>query len=111
MAIGTWDDDFTSKYGFGDGDQLESRDYAARKILVTMLNAQPEMLSAGIRALEYDRPGLHNRCMILLWKNTEGKSDAELLDECLKSEESMPQLPEMEAYIPEIVASAYEDVG
>lgn len=61
MAIGTWDD-FTSKFGFGDGATAEQRDFWARDALVDMLNKRwPAMRAEG-----YDRPGVHNPVLILV---------------------------------------------
>ena len=67
MATGTWED-FTDKYGFSDGASVEQRDFEARAKLVEMLNDHEVMKSAGLRALEYDRPGLHNPCLVVVVK-------------------------------------------
>jgi hypothetical protein len=75
VAIGTWED-FTEKYGFGDGETVEGRDFRARKRLVAMLNKLPAM--KGLRAVEYDRPGLHNPCLIVVLPNPEGRTDQQL---------------------------------
>ena len=77
MSRGTFDDDFTSKYGFGDGEGVEDRDFRARKYLVKALKARPDM--KGIRVMEYNRPGLHNPCLIILMKDEKGKTDKQLL--------------------------------
>lgn len=107
MAQGTWQD-FTDKYGFGDGDQLEGRDFVARKALVRLLNGQPEMKAANLRAIEFDRPGLHNSCLVLISRIVEGKSDEELLEAF--DWENKPGLPEMEADLSELIAQSYEEV-
>ena len=61
MARGSWED-FTSKWGFGDGDASEGRDFEARDIFARMLN---KILAEDIRAVPYDRPGVHNSCLII----------------------------------------------
>ncbi len=67
MATGTWED-FTDKYGFSDGEGVEHRDFEARTRLVEMLNDHEAMNAAGLHALEYDRPGLHNPCLVVVVK-------------------------------------------
>jgi hypothetical protein len=107
MATGTWDD-FTDKYGFCDGASVESRDFEARSTLVEVLNDHGAMKTAGLQALEYDRPGLHNPCLIVVVKG-QGKSAAELLTSWLAGEIEKAPLPdELELEISELVAEAYE---
>src|SRR5271165_5628815 len=76
MATGTWDD-FTDKYGFRDGASVGPRDFEARSTLVEVLNDHAAMKAAGLQALEYDRPGLHNPCLVVVVKG-QGRSAAEL---------------------------------
>jgi hypothetical protein len=107
MATGTWED-FTSKYGFSDGASVEPRDFEARAKLVDMLNDREAMKTAGLRALEYDRPGLHNPCLLVVVERR-AKSDAELLKPWLVGEIEEARLPdELELAISELVAEAYE---
>jgi hypothetical protein len=110
MARGTWED-FTDKYGFGDGSQLESRDFAARANLVNLLNEQPEFKKEGIRALAFDRAGFHNCCLIVLAKAIEGKTDDELLKMWLESDGEEPELPEMDSELDELIAEAYDNAS
>jgi len=77
MATGTWED-FTDKYGFSDGEGVEQRDFEARARLVEMLNDHEAMKAAGLHALEYDRPGLHNPCLVVVVKG-QAKAAKELL--------------------------------
>jgi len=107
MARGTWED-FTDKFGFSHGEQLEHRDFAARDALVRLLNKQPEMKTAGVRALAFDRPGMHNPCQILLAPEVAGKSDEELLESLGLG--TPPELPEMEAELSELIAEAYDEI-
>jgi len=107
MATGTWDD-FTDKYGFRDGACVERRDFEARSTLVEVLNDHAAIKAAGLQALEYDRPGLHNPCLLVLVKG-QGKSAAELLTSWLAGEIEAEQLPdELELEISELVAKVYE---
>jgi len=57
--------------GFNDGESLEDRDFRARDILVRLINKQPEMKAEHVRALAFDRPGVHNACLILFAKDLE----------------------------------------
>lgn len=78
MALGSWED-FTSKWGFNEGASTESRDYEARSLIVAELNEMTAVKAAKIRMVEYDRPGLHNSCLILIFLNAKDRTDAELL--------------------------------
>jgi len=107
MATGTWDD-FTDKYGFCDGASVEPRDFEARSTLVEVLNDHPAVKAAGLQALEYDRPGLHNPCLVVVVKG-QGWSAAELLNSWLAGEIEQAPLPdELELKISELVAEAYK---
>jgi hypothetical protein len=107
MATGTWDD-FTDKYGFRDGASVEPRDFEARSTLVEVLNDHAAMKAAGLQALECDRPGLHNPCLVVVVKG-QGKSAAELLTAWLAGEiEEAPLPDELELEISDLVAEAYE---
>ncbi len=106
MATGTWDD-FTDKYGFCDGASVEPRDFEARSTLVEVLNDHGAMKVAGLRFLEYDRPGLHNPCLLVVVESR-AKSNMELLRSWLAGEVEEALLPdELELSISELVAEAY----
>ena len=77
MATGTWED-FTDKDGFSDGEGVDQRDFEARARLVEKLNDHEAMKAAGLHALEYDRPGLHNPCLVVVVKG-QAKAVKELL--------------------------------
>ena len=107
MATGTWDD-FTDKYGFRDGATVEPRDFEARLTLVEVLNDHAAMKAAGLQALEYDRPGLHNPCLVVVVEG-QRKSAVDLLTSWLAGEiEEVPLPDELELEISELVAEAYE---
>jgi len=108
LALGTWDD-FTSTWGFNDGGSIERRDYEARALIVTELNDTTGVKAARIRAVEYDRPGMHNACLILVLPNPNGKSDPELLTAWRAGNLETVELPESVLNLTdEIIAEAYE---
>ena len=104
---GNWED-FAEKFGFNDGDGTEGRDYRARDILVGLLNEQPEMKTAKVRAVAYDRPGVHNGCMILIAEGIEGESDEEFLRSVQLGTAPETLLPEMEADLDDLIGEAYD---
>jgi hypothetical protein len=67
MQYGTWSD-FISKYGFSDGDLVKDPDVKARNRIVAMLNQT--LKGRGITPVAYDRPGLHNYCLVCLIPDT-----------------------------------------
>jgi hypothetical protein len=74
MARGCWDD-FTDKFGFGDGDLSEVRDFNARDLIVKKLN---ELLKKYV-AISYDRPGMHNSCLIVIFERREDWTDEQYI--------------------------------
>ena len=108
MATGTWEN-FTDKYGFSGGACVEQRDFEARARLVEMLNDHDVMKSAGLRVREYDRPGLHNPCSVVVVEG-HGKPAEELSKLWLAGEiKEVLMLPdELELAISELVAEEYE---
>ena len=107
MATATWED-FTDKYGFSDGEGVERRDFEARAKLVEMLNDHEVMKAAGLHALEYDRPGLHNPCLVVVVKG-QAKTAKELLKLWLAGEIKEAPVPdEIEHEIARLVAEVYE---
>ncbi|HWG45160.1 MAG TPA: hypothetical protein VN688_20490 [Gemmataceae bacterium] len=115
MAAGTWED-FTDKYGFNDGAQVEERDFDARKRLVALLNDRPEMQAAKVRALEFDRDGFHNSCLIVLLPAVDGKTDAELMADWMAGPGEEAKLPELTDHdddtidpLGEMIQTAYDE--
>src|SRR5260370_34674089 len=107
MATGTWED-FTDKYRFSDGEGVEQRDFEARARLVEILNDHEAMKAAGLRALEYDRPGLHNPCLVVVVKR-QAKAPKELLKLWLAGGIKEAAVPdEIEHEIASLVTEAYE---
>jgi hypothetical protein len=57
----------TDKYGFSDGDQIPVGAYKVRDWLASYLNQHlPD--DCPVKAIAFDRPGMHNSCMILFVK-------------------------------------------
>jgi hypothetical protein len=107
MAIGTWED-FTSKWGFNEGASTEIRDYEARALIIAELNEMTGVRAAKIRAIEYNRPGFHNSCLILILPNPEGRSDADLVTAWKANKLEVVDLPlSVSAVINEVVVEAY----
>jgi hypothetical protein len=106
MAIGNWDD-FTDKYGFNEGASLEARDFRARDVLVRLLNEQPEMKTAGVRAVAFDRGGCHNSCMIMVGTAVEGLTDDQFTE--IICEAGEVELPEMKEEMSELIGAAYDE--
>lgn len=69
-------EDFTSKYGFRDGAAFEFRDLQARDLLVKLFNEECD----DQRAVAWDRPGMHNGCMIVFFKRQSGWKPKQYLD-------------------------------
>jgi hypothetical protein len=78
MATGTWED-FTDKYGFNDGGSSDYLDVLARNTLVRLLNAQPAMPAAGLRAIGFDHGGSHNPVRIVVLPTRCGATDEDRL--------------------------------
>ena len=103
MARGSWGD-FTDKYGFGDGEQTEGRDFNARDNLVKLLNAR---LKDKV-AFAYDRPGCHNACLVIVTDRREGLKPEDHLKLWLAQELKTVGLPDdVEADIDELIDEAY----
>jgi hypothetical protein len=108
MARGSWDDDFSSKWGFNDGASSEHRDFLARDKIVEKLNALPEFQAAKVTAVAYNRPGCHNSCMVLLCPNPDGLSPEALIE----ARGPLCGLPEGVDHeqLDEIIHEAYDEV-
>jgi len=109
MARGTWDD-FTDKWGFGDGAGVEERDFQARSIIISKLNKLPEFKQNHIRAVAYDRPGVHNSCLIILLPNSDNKTDGQLLADWQANKLESVQLPNGDYGVENIVFETYEEL-
>lgn len=59
-------DEMHDKYGFGDGGNTPPQAWLARDIYVTAINHFAAKRGSRVRLIRYDRPGMHNGCMVLL---------------------------------------------
>jgi hypothetical protein len=110
LAFGSWQD-FTSKWGFNEGASTESRDYEARASIVAELNEMTGVKAAKVRTVEYNRPGFHNSCLILILPNPADRSDAELLAAWKTGDLQEVELPaSVLELVDEIIAEAYESL-
>ena len=60
-------DDMQSKWGFNDGDAIPEGVEAYRTVYIQAVNRLAEQLDSQVRAVAYNRFGLHNYCLILLY--------------------------------------------
>lgn len=58
-------EEMRGKFGFGDGEQVPDGAAAYRAVYVATVNRLAEQLGSGLRAVAWDRPGLHNWCLIV----------------------------------------------
>jgi len=106
--MGTWED-FTGKWGFHDGNSVEQRDFEARAIIISKLNGLQEFKASNVRAVAYDRPGVHNPCLIVLLPNPDGKTDEQLLADWLANKIAEAPMPAGYYDVDGIVFDAYMD--
>lgn len=59
-------EEMLDKEGFRDGADTPAGAEAYRQVYLTAMNRLLEKRESGIRLIGYNRPGLHNRCMIVL---------------------------------------------
>ncbi len=57
-------DAMLSKFGFSYGDAVPPDAEARRTVYVKTINRIAELRGSAVRAVAYDRPGMHNWCMI-----------------------------------------------
>jgi hypothetical protein len=72
-----------------------------------MLNEHPAMQSSQLRAVEYDRPGMHNPCMVVVLPAS-GQPDDELRRLWFQDEISTERLPDS-VEIDALIAAAYAE--
>lgn len=109
MARGTWQD-FIDKFGFNDGESVDTLDYAARDFLVSKLNKDSRMSRNRVRAVAYDFAGVHNGCRILLVKDTGRVKLKDRMEGDLPANIKFAELPpELGDDIDEIVYESYDN--
>lgn len=115
MSQGTWED-FTDKFGFSDGASSEERDFRARDILCSMLNDREETKAHQITFVPWDRPGMHNACLVLIFENPQERTPEELIhawqNDALEEvkEDGFPEWTDNEGhaiYMDEFIGDAY----
>ena len=111
MAL--WED-FTDKAGFSDGGSVGEIDFRARRRLVQLINEHPASKAAKITAVEFDRPGMHNVCLICILPNPKGLKPKTLLSRWDAGELQEAELPdeinEESGVIHDLIAQAYDEV-
>ena len=58
-------DDFQSKWGFDDGDAMPPDAWACRMVYIREINKLAKRKGSQVRLVAYDRPGMHNSCLII----------------------------------------------
>lgn len=57
--------EMTSKRGFDDGENIPAEAWELRKLYVEVINLLAEKYGSHVRAIAFDRGGVHNPCMIV----------------------------------------------
>lgn len=63
-------DEMTDQHGFHDGEAIPQDAWVHRKLYVEAINAIAGHRGSKVKAVEFDRPGFHNSCMILFQRDT-----------------------------------------
>lgn len=58
-------DDMLSKSGFSDGEAVPDGIATYRTVYLRVVNRLAEQWGSAVRAIAYDRPGMHNWCLIV----------------------------------------------
>ena len=64
-------DEMQDKYGFSDGATLPDGAKTYRTVYIRAVNRLAEQLESAVRAVAYDRPGVHNPCLVLFYRLTD----------------------------------------
>lgn len=69
-------EDMRSKGGFADGEAVPDGAELYRAVYVRTVNRLAEQRGSDVRAVPYDRPGMHNWCLIVFRdaRNLDGES-------------------------------------
>jgi hypothetical protein len=67
MLIMRFWDDMQSKWGFSDGDAVPDGVEVYREIYIRAVNQLAEQLGSSVRVVAYDRFGVHNWCLVLMY--------------------------------------------
>lgn len=74
-------DQMRDKYGFDEGSNIPPHAYALREVYVKVLNALLEKRGSKTRVAVFDRPGLHNGCLINVVSAEDSEKIVDALDE------------------------------
>jgi hypothetical protein len=58
-------EDMRTKFGFADGGAVPNGVEDVRELYITVINKYAEEFGSAFRACAFDRPGMHNWCLIL----------------------------------------------
>lgn len=58
-------EDMQTKAGFSDGEDVPSNAWSARTLYITALNHVAKERGSNVRVVAYDRPGMHNPCLMI----------------------------------------------
>lgn len=64
-------EDMQSKWGFNDGNAIPEGVEDYRTVYIRAVNRLAEQLNSQVRAVAYNRPGLHNYCLVIFYKVTD----------------------------------------
>lgn len=75
-------DEMRTKYGFNDGGAVPDGAEVYRTVYIRAVNQLAEQLNSSVRAVAYDRAGVHNWCLILFYgvKDLAGRTPDELTE-------------------------------
>lgn len=109
MARGRWED-FADKYGFNDGDSVDTLDFAARHFLVRALNHNRVMRGKGLRAVAYEFAGVHNGARILILKDEGRVRGRSIVRDDLPEGAKVLSLPdELKNEVGDLVDASYDE--
>lgn len=76
--------DMLTKYGFGDGEAVPDNAEIYRTVYIFAINHIAEKFDSKVRVVAYDRPGMHNWCMIVMVsKEKSMEIDADIINRSL----------------------------
>jgi hypothetical protein len=75
-------DEMRTKYGFDDGGAVPDGVEVYRTVYIQAVNKLAEQLNSSVRAIAYDRAGVHNWCLILFYdvEDLAGRTPDELTE-------------------------------
>jgi hypothetical protein len=108
MSRGTWED-FSDKYGFNDGNSVDTLDYAARDFLLKKLNGNQIMRGRKLRAVTVICATVHNGCQIFIVRDEGALSGISKVEDELPPDTKFEKLPkELKNMIEDLVYESYD---